>query len=259
MSAFRSTGFFLSANPCWNAVFFPGSLRQAEVFQDPAAHFPAANGGAAVGGKNIAGPEAPVQHRGDGGLNAVGLGGHIEGEAKHHGGGQNGADGVGKVPARDVRGGAVDGLVEPPCSVSQGGGGKETAFSLSTRFLYVTRIIARLPPLSSGQNQMSFPGLFPGPGRCFRGFAAFQECVKLGQHRTIRQEPVARDFSSAENLENRGILGVFPVFQTVRMREKTRHPAADAIVRCCLRIWRAVRTKRLLRRPLLYRNARVAL
>ena len=46
---------------------------------------------------------------------------------------------------------------------------------------------------------------------------------------------MARDFSSAESLENRGILGVFPVFQTVRMREKTRHPAADAIVRCCPR------------------------
>ena len=120
LSAFRSTGFFLSANPCWNAPFFPGSLRQAEVFQDSAAHFPEANGRAAVGGKNIAGPEAPVQHRGDGGLNAVGLGGHIEGEAKHHSGGQNGADGVGKVPARDVRGGAVDGLVEPPRTVSQG-------------------------------------------------------------------------------------------------------------------------------------------
>ena len=57
----------------------------------------------------------------------------------------------------------------------------------------------------------------------------------LGQHRTIRREPVARDFSSAESLENRGILGVFPVFQTVRMGEKTRHPAADAFVRCCLR------------------------
>ena len=49
----------------------------------------------------------------------------------------------------------------------------------------------------------------------------------LRQHRTIRQEPVARDFSSAESLENRGILGVFPVFQTARMGEKTRHPAAD--------------------------------
>ncbi|MDY4490042.1 MAG: hypothetical protein SPE19_05890, partial [Candidatus Faecousia sp.] len=47
-------------------------------------------------------------------------------------------------------------------------------------------------------------------------------------------EPVARDFSSAESLENRGILGVFPVFHTARMGEKTRHPAADAIVRCCL-------------------------
>ena len=56
----------------------------------------------------------------------------------------------------------------------------------------------------------------------------------LGQHRTIRREPVARDFSSAESLENRGILGVFPVFQTARMGEKTRHPAADAFVRCCL-------------------------
>ena len=57
---------------------------------------------------------------------------------------------------------------------------------------------------------------------------------ELGQHRTIRQEPVAWDFSSAESLENRGILGVFPVFQTARMGEKTRHPAADAIVRCAL-------------------------
>ena len=55
----------------------------------------------------------------------------------------------------------------------------------------------------------------------------------LGQHRTIRQEPGARDFFSAEPLENRGILGVFPVFQTARMGETTRHPAADAIVRCC--------------------------
>ena len=58
---------------------------------------------------------------------------------------------------------------------------------------------------------------------------------ELRQHRIIRQEPEARDFSSAESLENRGILGVFPVFQTARMGEKTRHPAADAIVRCCLK------------------------
>ena len=57
----------------------------------------------------------------------------------------------------------------------------------------------------------------------------------LRQHRTIRQEPVAMDFSSAESLENRGILGVFPVFHTARMGEKTRHPTADAIVRCCLK------------------------
>ena len=44
--------------------------------------------------------------------------------------------------------------------------------------------------------------------------------ANLRQHRTIRQEPVARDFSSAESLENRGILGVFPVFQTARMGER---------------------------------------
>ena len=42
----------------------------------------------------------------------------------------------------------------------------------------------------------------------------------LRQHRAIRQEPAARDFSSAERLENRGILGVFPVFQTARMGER---------------------------------------
>ena len=64
------------------------------------------------------------------------------------------------------------------------------------------------------------------------------------QHRTIRQESVVRDFSSAERLENRGILGVFPIFQTARMGEKTRHPAADAIVRCCLRIFVVIRSKR---------------
>ena len=58
---------------------------------------------------------------------------------------------------------------------------------------------------------------------------------QLRQHRTIRQEPEARDFPSAESLENRGILGAFPVFQTARMGEKSRHPAADAIARCCLR------------------------
>ena len=56
----------------------------------------------------------------------------------------------------------------------------------------------------------------------------------LRQRSTIRQEPVARDFSSAESLENRGILGVFPVFQTARMGENPRHPATDPIVRCCL-------------------------
>ena len=66
--------------------------------------------------------------------------------------------------------------------------------------------------------------------------------ANLRQHRTIRQEPVARDFSSAESLENRGILGVFPVFQTVRMGEKTRHPAADAIVRCCPNDHKAINT-----------------
>ena len=48
-------------------------------------------------------------------------------------------------------------------------------------------------------------------------------CTVLRQHRTIQQEPVARDFPSAESLENRGILGVFPVFQTARMGKKTRH------------------------------------
>ena len=69
----------------------------------------------------------------------------------------------------------------------------------------------------------------------------------LRQHRTIRQEPVARDFSSAESLENRGILGVFPVFQTARMGEKTRHPAADAIVRCCLNIEKSAQLPTLVR------------
>ena len=63
----------------------------------------------------------------------------------------------------------------------------------------------------------------------------------LRQHRAIRQEPAARDFSSAERLENRGILVVFPVFQTVRMGETTRHPAADAFARCCLTIPRESR------------------
>ena len=69
----------------------------------------------------------------------------------------------------------------------------------------------------------------------------------LRQHRTIRQEPVARDFSSAESLENRGILGVFPVFHTARMGEKTRHPAADAIVRCCLNIEKSAQLPTLVR------------
>ena len=71
------------------------------------------------------------------------------------------------------------------------------------------------------------------PGRKRTEYCAEPKRQSLRQHRTIRQEPVARDFSSAESLENRGILGVFPVFQTVRMGEKTRHPAADAIVQCC--------------------------
>ena len=69
----------------------------------------------------------------------------------------------------------------------------------------------------------------------------------LRQHRTIRQEPVARDFSSAESLENRGILGVFPVFHTARMGEKARHPAADAIVRCCLNIEKSAQLPTLVR------------
>ena len=75
----------------------------------------------------------------------------------------------------------------------------------------------------------------PPPSRKRKPLRGYDFSINLGQHRTIRQEPVARDFSSAESLENRGILGVFPVFQTARMRENTRHPAADAIVRCCLR------------------------
>ena len=67
-------------------------------------------------------------------------------------------------------------------------------------------------------------------------FSVFSSTTKLRQHRTIRQEPVAWDFSSAESLENRGILGVFPVFQTARMGEKTRHPAADDLCGVALNI-----------------------
>ena len=63
-------------------------------------------------------PEGRMSPAGDGGFDAVRLRGHIEGEAEHHGGGENGADGVGNVLASDVRGGAVDRLIQSPGAVA---------------------------------------------------------------------------------------------------------------------------------------------
>ena len=65
--------------------------------------------------------------------------------------------------------------------------------------------------------------------------------VKATPHNSARTG--GKGFFLSRKFENRGILGVFPVFQTARMGEKTRHPAADAIVRCCLKISRALRRR----------------
>ena len=84
------------------------------------------------------------------------------------------------------------------------GGGKETAFSSSTRFLYVTRIIAPLP----------------------------------APVKRAKSDVLSRSFSRT-----------MPLLPGLRGALEMRK----------IGIWRAVRTKRLLRQPLLYRNARVAL
>ena len=44
----------------------------------------------------------------------------------------------------------------------------------------------------------------------------------LGQHRAIRQEQSAKDFSSDESSESGGILCVFPTFRTAQSAEKIR-------------------------------------
>jgi len=45
---------------------------------------------------------------------------------------------------------------------------------------------------------------------------------------------VARDFVPYESVKNEGILYVFPIFNTARMEQKIRHPAAGDLFRVSL-------------------------
>ena len=56
-------------------------------------------------------------------FDAVCLRRHIEAVPQHHGRGQDAGDGVDDILSGDVRGRAVDGLVQPPGAVPQAGGG----------------------------------------------------------------------------------------------------------------------------------------
>ena len=53
----------------------------------------------------------------------------------------------------------------------------------------------------------------------------------LGKLWLNRQELTAEDFDLAESSKNEGILYVFPVFRTERIRQKIRRSAADDLFR----------------------------
>ena len=56
----------------------------------------------------------------------------------------------------------------------------------------------------------------------------------LGKLWLNRQELTAKDFGSRQDLENEGILYVFPIFQTADWEQKIRRSAADDLFRVSL-------------------------
>ncbi len=71
------------------------------------------------------GAGAVVEGAGDGALDAAGGVFLAEGVPEHHGGGEDGGDGVGEVASSEVGCGAVDGFVEAARGVSEGCGGEQ--------------------------------------------------------------------------------------------------------------------------------------
>ena len=93
-----------------------------EGFVDELAHLLGGDVGGGVAAGDVGGAVAGGEDFGDGGFDGLGFGFEVGGVAEDHGGGEDGAEGVGLAGAGDVGGGAVDGLVEIDLAADGGRG-----------------------------------------------------------------------------------------------------------------------------------------